>query len=46
MTPPRQIAVELEPPEQATPIAFHEVVRLQSSPDPREILHVPRSYPV
>lgn len=42
LAPPRKTVAELEPPAQATPIVFHAVVRLRSSPDPREISHVPR----
>lgn len=46
ITAPRTIAVVTAPPKASSPVVFHETDELRASPDPREILHVPRTHAV
>jgi hypothetical protein len=45
-TPPAVVVQPIQPPDRSTPITFEHTDRPHPSPDPREILHVPRSSPV
>jgi hypothetical protein len=45
-TPPAMAVQTIEPPTQATAITFERAERRHSSPDPREITHVPRTHTV
>ena len=41
---PTQVAIDAVPPKAVSPVVFLEKDDLRASPDPREILHVPRAY--
>jgi hypothetical protein len=46
MTEPARVAVESAAPSAVSVIEFADVDRFRASPDPREILHVPKPYAV
>lgn len=44
VTAPAAVAIDAAPPKVASPVVFIADDSLRASPDPREILHVPRAY--
>jgi hypothetical protein len=44
VTAPAAVAVDAAPPRVASAVVFIAADSLRASPDPREILHVPRAY--
>jgi len=46
MTEARQVTVDVAAPSATSTIVFADADQLRASPDPREILHVPKTYAV
>ena len=46
LTEPRVVAIDVATPRVAATIVFADLAELRASPDPREILHVPKAYGV